>query len=71
MKIISQKQRELAMDHAAELLMRDGQLQTKTVQEWLDDADHQPSQFQASLPGLEILSLLGFGDELVRAKELR
>jgi hypothetical protein len=33
MKIVSQKQRELAMGHLAELLKRDGGMQTQTVQE--------------------------------------
>jgi hypothetical protein len=70
MKIITQKQRELAIGHLAELLKRDGQIQTKTVQEWLDDADHQPSQFQCSLAGLEVLDRLGFGDELVQPEAL-
>jgi len=68
MKIITQKQRESAIGHIADLLQRDGCIQTKTVQELLDDADHQPSQFQYSLPALEVFALLGFGDEVVQPK---
>jgi hypothetical protein len=69
MKIISQKQRELAMDRLAELLKQDGGMQTQTVQEWLDIAQLHPAQFPSSLPALEILGLLGFGDTLVQAEE--
>jgi hypothetical protein len=68
MKIISQKQRELAMGHLAELLKQDGGMQTQTVQEWLDVAQLHPAQFPSSLPALEILGLLGFGDSLVQAE---
>ena len=70
MKIISQKQREQAIGYVAELLKRDGGMQTQTVQEWLDVAQLQPAQFPSSLPALEILALLGLGNELVEAKEL-
>jgi hypothetical protein len=70
MKIISAKQRELAMDHLGELLKRDGWVQTKTVQQWLDSAELQPAQFQSSLPALQILSLLGFENELVHGNQL-
>jgi hypothetical protein len=69
MKIISQKQRELAMSHLAELLKQDGGMQTQTVQEWLDIAQLHPAQFPSSLPALEILGLLGFGDTLVQAEK--
>jgi hypothetical protein len=68
MKIISQKQRAQAIDHAAELLKKDGWIQSKTVQQWLDDAEFKPAQFQSSLPALEILGMLGFENELVRAE---
>lgn len=70
MKIISQRQRVLAMDHLAELLKRDGWVQTKTVQQWLDNAELQPAQFQSSLPALEILGKLGFEDDLVQVAEV-
>ena len=43
-----------------------GASETHTVQEWLDAAQPQPGQFPSSLPALEILELLGFGDEMVR-----
>lgn len=56
------------MEHIAELLKRDGWNQTQTVQQWLDDADLRPAQFQSSRSALEILVLLGFGDELLKAK---
>jgi len=69
MKIISQKQRELALEFAAELLKGDGWVQTKTVQQWIDDAELHPARFQSSLPALQILALLGFEDELVLARE--
>ena len=69
MKIISQKQRELAMGRLAELLKQDGGMQTQTVQEWLDIAQLHPAQFPSSLPALEILGLLGFGDVLVQAEK--
>ena len=70
MKVITQKQAHLAIEHAAGLLKKDGARQTLTVQEWLDAAEFHPAQFPSALPALEILGLLGFGDELVRAKEL-
>jgi len=70
MKVITQKQIRLAIEHAAALLKKDGANQTLTVQEWLDAAEFHPAQFPTALPALEILGLLGFGDELVRAKEL-
>jgi hypothetical protein len=69
MKIISQKQRELAMGRLAELLKQDGGMQTQTVQEWLDIAQLHPAQFPSSLSALEILGLLGFGDVLVQAEK--
>ena len=69
MKIISQKQRESALDLLAELLKRDGWAQTRTVEQWLDDAELRPAQFQGSLPALQVLNLLGFGAELVRIRE--
>jgi hypothetical protein len=65
MKVITHKQMKLATEHLAELLKRDG-AQTLTVQEWLDAAQPQPGQFPSSLPALEILGLLGFGDEVVQ-----
>lgn len=68
MKIISQKQRELALDLVAEFLKKDGWIQTKTVQQWIDDAELHPAQFQLSLPALQVLVLLGFENELVRAR---
>ena len=67
MKIITQKQRELATGYVADLLKLDGAIQTMTVQEWLDVAQLQPAQFPSSLPALEILGLLGFGDVMVQA----
>jgi hypothetical protein len=68
MKVITQKQKELAVNHAARLLQRDGWTQTKTVAQWLDDAELQPGQFQHSQPALDVLQLLGFGTELVQAQ---
>lgn len=70
MKVISQKQKKLAMEHVAGLLKQDAATQTLTVQQWLDVAQPRPGQFTSSLPALEILGLLGFGDELVRAEAL-
>jgi hypothetical protein len=70
MKVITHKQTKLAMEHLAELLKRDGASQTLTVQEWLDAAQFHPAQFPSSLPALEILGRLGFGDELVRSETL-
>jgi hypothetical protein len=67
MKIITQKQRELAIGYVAELLKQDGAVQTMTVQEWLDIAQPRPAQFPTSLPALETLGLLGFGDVTVQA----
>jgi hypothetical protein len=69
MKIISQKQRELALEFAAELLRDDGWVQPKTVQQWIDDAELHPTRFQNSLPALQVLALLGFEDELVLTRE--
>ena len=66
MKFITHKQMRLAMEHLAGLLKKDGASQTHTVQEWLDVAQPLPGQFASSLPALEILGLLGFGDELVQ-----
>ena len=68
MKVIIHKQMKLATEHVAELLKRDGASQTLTVQEWLDAAQPQPGVFPSSLPALEILGLLGFGDEVVQAE---
>jgi hypothetical protein len=65
MKVITHKQMKLATEHLAELLKRDG-AQTLTVQEWLDAAQPTPGQFPSSLPALEVLGLLGFGDEVVQ-----
>ncbi len=70
MKMLTQKHVNLAIDHVADLLKRDGATQTQTVQEWIDYAQLRPAQFPASLPALEILGLLGLGDELVHAREL-
>ncbi len=69
MKIISQKQGELAIEYVAEMLKRDGGLQTQTVQEWLDIAQLHPAQYPSSLPALEILGLLGFGGAMVHAHQ--
>ena len=49
MKVITQKQSELAVGHVAELLKRDGSMQTQTVQEWLDVAQLHPAQFPSCL----------------------
>ena len=68
MKIISQRQKESTLDHLADLLKRDGWAQTKTVEQWLDDAELRPAQFQGSLSALEVLNLLGFGTELVQTQ---
>jgi hypothetical protein len=68
MKIVTQKQRKLAIERVAGLLKQDGATQTMTVQEWLDVSQFHPAQFPCSLPALEILSLLGFGDEVVQAE---
>lgn len=70
MKVITHKQMDLAMGHVAGLLKRDGAVQTLTVQEWLDTAQLYPAQFTASLPALEVLGLLGFGDQLVQPEAL-
>ena len=69
MKVITQKQSDLAVGHVAELLKRDGSMQTQTVQEWLDVAQLHPAQFPSSLPALETLGLLGFGNTLVHAEK--
>jgi hypothetical protein len=69
MRIISHKHSELAIDFTAELLKRDGWVQARTVQQWLDDAELHPAQFQSSLPALQILGLLGYENELVRARD--
>jgi hypothetical protein len=66
MKVITHKQMDLAIEHLAGLLKKDGASQTLTVQEWLDAAQFRPAQFPSSLPALEILGLLGFGDEMVK-----
>lgn len=70
MKIITQKQTNMAIEHVAGLLKRDGAMQTLTVQEWLDAAQFRPAQFPSSLPALEILGLLGLGDTLVQPRAL-
>lgn len=66
MKVITQKRLELAKERLAELLKQDGAAQTLSVQQWLDTAQYRPAQFSSSLPALEILQLLGFGDEMVQ-----
>ncbi len=53
------------MAHLAESLGRDWAFQILTVQECLDAAEPVPGQFLSSLPALEILGRLGFGDEVV------
>jgi hypothetical protein len=70
MKVITQKQMKLAMQHVAALLKKDGAIQTLTVQEFLDVAQFRPAQFSSSLPALEILGILGFGNEMVQAEPL-
>jgi len=70
MKIVSQKQRLAAMEHLADLLKRDGWAQTKTIEQWLDEAELRPAQFQSSLYALQVMNLLGFGAELVEVGEL-
>ena len=70
MKVITHKQAKMAVEHLAELLKKDGASQTLTVQEWLDAAQFHPGQFPSSLPALEILGLLGLGDEMVRPETL-
>lgn len=66
MKVITHKRLELAKVHLAGLLKKDGAAQTLTVQQWLDAAQYRPAQFASSLPALEILDLLGFGEEMVQ-----
>jgi hypothetical protein len=66
MKVITHKRLELAKEHLAGLLKKDGAAQTLTVQQWLDAAQYRPAQFASSLPALEILELLGFGEEMVQ-----
>ena len=66
MKVITRKQMDLALEHLAGLPKKDGASQTLTVQEWLDAAQPTPGQFPSSLPALEVLGLLGFGDEVVQ-----
>jgi hypothetical protein len=68
MRVVTQKELKLAMNHVAGLLKQDGVLETLTVQEWLDVAEVKPTQFQSSLAALEVLGLLGLGDELVQAE---
>ena len=68
MKVLTQKQSKSAIEHVAGLLKEDGETQTMTVQEWLDIAQFRPAQFVRSLPALEILGLLGFGDVMVKAE---
>ncbi|MEI6783355.1 MAG: hypothetical protein WCQ21_20820 [Verrucomicrobiota bacterium] len=68
MKVITHKQMKLAIERVAGLLKDDGATQSMTVQEWLDVAQFRPAQFPCSLPALEILGLLGFGDEQVQAE---
>ena len=68
MKVITHKRLELAKEYLAGLLKKDGASQTLTVQQWLDAAQYRPAQFPSSLPALEILHLLGFGDEIVQAE---
>ena len=68
MKVISQKQTKLAIEHIAELLKKDGANQTLTVNEWLDVAEVRPAQFNSSAGALQVLGLLGFGDEIVPAQ---
>jgi len=70
MKVVTQKHTQLAVEHLAGLLKRDGATQTLTVQEWLDVAQFKPAQFPCSLPALEVLGLLGFGGEMVRPQAL-
>jgi hypothetical protein len=70
MKVITQKHLQLAVEHLAGLLKRDGATQTLTVQEWLDVAQFKPAQFPSSLPALEILGLLGFGGEVVQPEAI-
>lgn len=70
MKIITQKQREAAVDLTAELLKRDGWVQTKTVEQWLDEAEMKPAQFQSSLGALQVLQTLGFDNDVVCAHEM-
>ncbi len=70
MKIISQKQRESALDLTGELLKRDGWTQTRTVDEWLDDAEMRPAQYQCSLPALQVMTCLGFGAEVIQIQQM-
>lgn len=70
MKVITHKRLELAKEHLTELLKKDGAEQTLTVQQWLDAAQYRPAQFASSLPALEILELLGFGEEMVHPEIL-
>ena len=70
MKVVTHKQLAAAIDYVAELLKRDGAIQTQTVQEWLDAAQFHPAQYQSCLPALEVLALLGFGNEMIQAKSL-
>jgi hypothetical protein len=70
MKIISQKQRESALDLTGELLKRDGWTQTRTVDEWLDDAEMRPAQYQCSLSALQVMNCLGFGAEVIQIQQM-
>jgi hypothetical protein len=70
MKVITQKHLNSAIERVAELLKVDGATQSMTVQEWLDVAQPRPAQFPSSLPALEMLALLGLGDEKVPAAGL-
>ena len=69
MKIVTQKQRLSALEYTAELLRKDGWIQTRTVEQWLDDAEYRATQFRNALGALEVLNLLGFSNELVVAHE--
>ena len=68
MRVVTQKQLDVAMNHIAGLLEEDGVVERLTVQEWLDIAEVKPSGFTSSLPALKVVGLLGFGDEVVKAE---
>jgi hypothetical protein len=70
MKVVTHKQLDSAIERLAALLKEDGATQTMTVQEWLDVAQFRPAQFPSSLPALEMLGLLGFGEQMVQAEKV-
>ena len=70
MKVITHKQMKSAFERVAGMLHEDGETETRTVGEWLDVAASRPTHFANSLSALEILGLLGFGNETVQPRSI-